>query len=208
MRQKIFTLLLIAFTVQLHAQLQVQALRCENLEDPLGIDVQKPRLSWQILSQQRSVLQTSYQVLVASSLEKLNNNQGDIWNSANVNSSQSILVDYRGKALVSRMACYWKVKVITNKGASYWSKPAIWTMGLLHKEDWKAKWIGYDHASPWDSITTFSRLSARYLRKEFPSSKKIRRATAYVSGLGLYEFYLNGSKVDDRVMAPLPTDYR
>lgn len=106
------------------------------------------------------------------------------------------------------MQCFWKVKVVTNKGNSEWSETAMWSVGLLSKADWKATWIGYDKASPWDSLTTWSRLSARYLRKEFTSPKIIRKATIYISGLGLYEMYMNGKKVDDRVMAPLPTDYR
>src|SRR5438105_9361011 len=125
MKQKFFILLSLVFTIQVHAQVEVVQLRCGNLEKPLGIDVQIPRFSWQIISPQRSVRQTSYHLLVASSPEKLKNNHGDIWNSGNVNSSQSVLVDYKGKALASRMTCYWKVRVVTNKGASEWSKPAI-----------------------------------------------------------------------------------
>jgi alpha-L-rhamnosidase len=72
---------------------------------------------------------------------------------------------------------------------------------------WNALWIGLDRAFPWDSETTNSRLSARYLRKEFTAVKKVKSATAYICGLGLYELYINGEKIGDQVLAPTPTDY-
>ncbi len=175
----------------------------------MGIDITTPRLSWQISAvEQRNVVQTAYLVIVASSPEKLAAGNGDIWNSGKVATAQSIHVPYAGKLLTSGMACYWKVKVFTNKGETGWSKPAQWTMGLLHPSDWKAKWIGYDKASSWDSITQFSRLSARYFRQSFQSAANVKRATVYIVGLGLYELYINGQKIGDQVLAPNPTDYR
>jgi alpha-L-rhamnosidase len=44
----IFAALLLAPLAALHAA-EVQNLRCEYLENPLGIDVAKPRLSWKIV---------------------------------------------------------------------------------------------------------------------------------------------------------------
>lgn len=204
-------LLLLCGTGFLNLQAQdirVEGLQCEMLTNPLGIDVTAPRLSWKIIARQRNVQQIAYQVIVASSPEKLAANTGDYWNSGKVTSSQSIHIPYAGRPLTSRMACYWKVKVFTNKGGSEWSGPAAWTMGLLKQADWIAKWIGYDKASPWDSISQFSRLSARYFRKSFQSAANIKRATVYIVGLGLYELYINGQKIGDQVLAPLPTDYR
>ncbi|MEO5561975.1 MAG: family 78 glycoside hydrolase catalytic domain, partial [Chitinophagaceae bacterium] len=198
-------LLLLQYT---NAQITIHTLRCEMLTNPQGIDIKDPRLSWQINSNEKNVQQTTYHILVASAKEKLDNNEGDIWNSGKVNSSQSVHVSYAGKELISRARCYWKVKIVTNKGESSWSEPALWTMGLLNKTDWKAKWIGYDKASPWDSVTQWSRLSARYFRKSFQSSPNIKRATVYIVGLGLYELYINGKKTGNQVLSPAPTDYR
>lgn len=192
----------------LRAQMTVTNLRCEMLENPVGIDEEKPRLSWQINSDQRNVQQTAYHIIVSSAKEKLDKNEGDIWNSGKINSSESIHIAYSGKELVSRAQCYWKVKIYTNKSELAWSEPAYWSMGLLNKADWKAKWIGYDRASSWDSITQWSRLSSRYFRKQFQSQSNIKRATVYIVGLGLYELYLNGKKIGNRVLAPSPTDYR
>jgi len=204
----IFTLQYSLFTVHCFAQIQVQNLRCEMLNNPLGIDVTQPRFSWQITATQRNVQQESYQIIVASSKEKLAADNGDLWNSGKVQSNQSIHVTYAGKALQSRDNCFWKVKVFTNRGVSAWSSSGNFSIGFLNKEDWKGKWIGYDKASSWDSITQFSRLSARYFRKQFQSNNTIKKATVYIVGLGLYELYINGNKIGNQVLAPAPTDYR
>ncbi|MFT3935714.1 MAG: family 78 glycoside hydrolase catalytic domain [Chitinophagaceae bacterium] len=202
------TFLLCMFSFASHAQLSVAKLQCEWLGNPQGIDVAQPRLSWQLQSAERNCKQVAYQILVASSPEQLQKENGDVWNSGKVNSDQSILVTYAGKPLQSGRAYYWKIKSFTNKNESAWSEVASWSMGLLNKSDWAAKWIGYDKASAWDSITTWSRLSARYLRKEFSLNKNIKRAVVYISGLGLYQLFLNGAKVGNDVLAPAPTDYR
>lgn len=109
----------------MQAQVTVSDLRCEMLVNPLGIDVTQPRLSWQINSSQRNVQQQSYQLIVASSIEKLNQNVGDLWSSGKINSNQSVHVVYNGKTLLSKTTCYWKVKTFTNKGTSEWSKLAF-----------------------------------------------------------------------------------
>ena len=208
MKRKLIILSFIFLAQQLNAQISIQNLRCEMLVNPLGIDIKEPRLSWQLNSSQRNVQQSAYEIIVSSSKEKLLKNDGDVWVSGKVNGTQSIHIKYAGKELQSGKEYFWKVKSFTNKGEAAWSEPASWSMGLLSKNDWKAKWIGYDKASPWDSITQWSRLSARYLRKEFQSTAAVRRATVYISGLGLYELYLNGNKIGDQVLAPNPTDYR
>src|SRR5688572_15228880 len=190
------------------AQVSVRNLRCEMLMNPLGIDVREPRFSWHVISGQRNVQQTAYQIIVSSSAEKLNKDEGDIWNPGKQNSSQSIHISYSGRPLQSISKYFWKVKVFTNKGEAEATETAFFSTGLLTADAWKAKWIGYDKASAWDSITQWSRLSARYLRKEFQSSSVVKSATVYISGLGMYELYINGNKIGDQVMAPNPTDYR
>lgn len=202
----IFYFLLFTFHFS-QSQVTITNLRCEMLQNPLGIDVQQPRLSWQLESKQRNVVQQSYQIIVSSSLQKLKANNGDMWNSGVIASSQSAQVYYAGKALQSATTYFWKVKSVTNKGTTN-STTAFFSTGLLNESDWKAKWIGYDKVSAWDSITQWSRLSARYLRKEFQNTTTVKRATVYISGLGMYELYINGKKIGDQVLAPNPTDYR
>lgn len=210
MKNSFLLIVMVAFMLtgqSVWAQVSLKNLKCEMLTNPLGIDASHPRLSWQIESSQRGTMQTAYQILVASSKEKLANNEGDLWDSGKMESDQSLLVNYNGKLLKSREDCFWKVKVWTNNGESEWSEPAYWSMGFLYYKDWHGRWIGYDYAFPWDSNTFHSRLSARYFRKEFDVKKPVKKARAYIIGLGLYELYFNGEKIGDQVLAPAPTDF-
>lgn len=203
----VFIVLLLS-TNHIVASISLGELRCELLENPVGIDTKSPRFSWKIFATtERNVVQTSYRILVASSIEKLSQNIGDLWDSGIVYSDQSQWINYSGEKLKSNHIYYWKVNVQTNKGNATWSDYAFWSMGLLNENDWKSRWIGIDKAMPWDSETQFSRLSARYLRTEFNIQKSIKRATVHIAGLGLYEMYLNGERVGNQVLAPAPADY-
>ncbi|MFM6976820.1 MAG: family 78 glycoside hydrolase catalytic domain, partial [Sphingobacteriaceae bacterium] len=205
--KRLITLLLFIFSIsQLSAQVTVSNLRCEMLQNPQGIDVKQPRLSWQLQSNLRNVQQSAYQILMASSAEQLNANKGDVWDSGKINSGQSVLINYAGKALAAKSPYFWKVKVYTNQG-EVWSQPAQFSTGIFYKVDWKGRWIGMDKAFAWESVSQWSKLSARYLRKDFKSEKTVKRAMVYLMGMGLYELYLNGNKVGDAVLAPVPTDY-
>ncbi len=183
-------------------------LQCEMLTNPEGIDVVQPRLSWQLSSGFSGVAQTAYQIVVSSSKDKLESNNFDLWDSGKVSSNQSINVIYKGQKLTSKKEAYWKVKVWTNKGETTWSQHNFWTMGILTYAEWKStRWIGYDYPFEWDSIAMHARLSARYLRKEINLKSNIKKAKVYLMGLGLYEFYINGDKIGNQVLAPVPTDY-
>lgn len=208
MKKRLALLLFICFAaVGSQAQVSVQHLLCEGLQNPEGIDVVQPRLSWQIESAQRSVLQTAYQVIVSSTQEKLAANEGDLWNSGKVASDASVNISYAGASLKSRTECCWKVKVWTNKGETDWNNTGYWSMGLLYYLDWKGRWIGLDRAFPWDNETAIARLSARYFRKNFEVATPVKKAKLYIIGLGMYEAYINGQRIGNQVLAPVPTDY-
>ncbi len=172
-------------------------LRCEYLVNPLGIDVIKPRLSWKLESDQRGQKQSAYRLLVASSREKLAKNIGDLWDSGKVESDKSIHVAYDGKELKSRMQCFWKVIVWDKDGkASKPSLPAMWSMGVLKKSDWKAKWIGTAEAQ-----------TSPFYRHSFQVDAIPERAIVYVAPLGYFELYVNGQKVSDEVLAPAVSNF-
>lgn len=193
-------------SVTAFAQPSVDALRCELLDNPIGVDKTNPRLSWQIQANERNVVQTAYHILVASSAEKLAQNIGDLWDSGRKTTDNSIAVYYDGKALKSDTEVFWKVKVYTNKGESEWSAPASWRVGLLYYKDWNRRWIGFDGYFDSDDKEA-GYLSARYFRKEISMTKEVQQAVVYIMGLGLYELYIDGQKVGDQVLAPSLTDY-
>lgn len=189
------------------APIRVADLTTERMSAPLSIDTPTPRIGWRILSSKNNVMQTAYHVIVSSTKEKAEKLDGDLWD-VNVDSDKSQWIAYAGKQLRSNTPCYWRVKVNTTQGESPWSDVAQWNTGLLGESDWSGQWIGLDRAMPWDKEEVHSKLSARYLRTEFKTEKKIRRAMLYICGLGLYEAYINGVKVGDRKLTPAPTDYR
>jgi len=201
------------------------SLRCEYLENPLGIDVAKPRLSWKIsdqlsvisnppsprlrrtgqLSVARGVKQTAYQVLVASTEELLKKDRGDLWDSGKVESDQSVHVEYQGKPLESGKVCHWKVRVwyltsdLRSPISTSWSPPARWTMGMLKPEDWgTAKWVRNQESD----VNV-----APWLRKSFELSAVPVRASVCVNIAGYAELYVNGQKVGTDVLTPAVSDH-
>src|SRR5882724_4396981 len=118
-------------------------LRCEYRDNPIGIDVRKPRLSWTLESDRRGEKQTAYEIVVADSEKAVRAHQGDLWGSGKVRSDHTVHVVYGGKPLPSGQRAWWSVHVWDKDGKDCgWSAPAFWEMGLLKPEDWKAQWIG------------------------------------------------------------------
>ncbi len=179
----------------------VSWLRVENLEKPLGIDTDKPRFSWLILSDKQNVKQTAYQIIVTTE-------KGEIWNSGRVESDQQLWVPYGGEKLKSATQCSWKVKVWTTAGETAWSEEDCFGIGLLKENHWTGRWIGLERLMPDEQRGLHSRLAARYVRKEFELNKPVKRAIAYVAGIGLHELHINGVAYNREVLIPMPTDYR
>jgi len=143
-------------------------------------------------------MQTGYQILVSSSKQLLEKDNGDLWDSGKVTSDETAQIEYGGKPLVSREQCFWKVRAWDRSGANgEWSSIAEWQMGLLTTNDWTASWISAQRPE-----------TVPYLRKTFEVKSSVRKAVLYVSALGLYEANINGHRVGDHVFAPDWTDYR
>ena len=183
--------------------LRVVALRTEYKEDPLGIDVRQPRLSWQIASAVRGAAQSAYQVRVAPTLLALRSGRATVWDSAKVVSAESIHRPYAGPPLLSGRRYYWQARVWDASGKpSPWSEPVYWEMGLLAPSDWKASWI--EPALPEDAAGP---RPAALLRGKFAVRGAVERARAYVTSHGLYELHLNGRRVGDQLFTPGWTSY-
>ena len=197
-------LLFYLFTfLPLSAKVELTNLRVENLQEPLGLDTSEPRFSWQLTSDKRDVHQTAYQIVVTG-------DKGELWNSGKVGSDEQLWIRYQGKPLTSGTFCTWKVKVYTNKGETPWTEGGRFSIGLLNESKWSGYWIGLESLQPGEERGMHTRLAARYLRKEFElkAGKTVKRATAYVVGIGLHEFYVNGQRQGDRVLTSVPSDYR
>lgn len=182
-------------------------LSCEYRENPMGSDTAHPRFSWWLDSSDRACTQSAYRIIVAANPVKLAADEGDLWDSGRVASSQSIQIPYAGTKLSSFQRCCWKVKIWDANGvASDWSAPAAFEMGILSSEDWRARWIGAPEAS-WHGITTTQYDPSPIFRRAFTVNGPIASARLYICGLGYHELRLNGQKIGDHLLDPAFTRY-
>jgi alpha-L-rhamnosidase len=199
--------------VQAEAGITPVSLTCEYLTNPSVVDIVQPRLSWinqPTNTNVRGMKQKAWQISVASSREKLIGGESDLWDSGKQVSEQSVFIKYNGVPLRSAQDCWWRIRVWDTDGRlSAWSEVSCWKMGLLNPSEWKAKWIG----APWQGEEAREAIAGRphvpvpLLRKRFVLNKDIKSAKAFVTGLGYFEFYVNGNKVGEDVLSPNQTNY-
>ncbi|WP_010261869.1 alpha-L-rhamnosidase [Treponema primitia] len=179
--------------------LKVVDIRCEYRVNPVGVFTEKPRFSWKIETDKNKLEQTAYAIEVAQDKDF----SVFLWQSGKVNSRQSLLITYEGKALASSTKYYWRVKIWDNQGEeSSWGDTAFFISALFSNTEWKGYFIsGEDADSRASSAGTL-------VRKEFTLSKDIKSALLYAGAKGVYEAYLNGAKVGDYVLTPGFTEYQ
>ena len=217
--KKIFIVLLFTSKMLIAQQLKIKQLLCDYRINPIGVDTKTPALSWQLNSTGFNVKQTSYQILVSDDSVLLVQGVANIWDSKKIVSEASMQHLYHGKSLMSAKKYFWKVIVTDNKHNTAQSTINSWQMGLLQPSDWEgAKWIAYEKIPDTNKIIPLVHLNGKkawgkrldilpLFRKEFHSVKKIKSATAFISGLGHFEFFMNGQKVGNNYLDPGWTNY-
>ncbi|MEO6719432.1 MAG: glycoside hydrolase family 78 protein [Ferruginibacter sp.] len=180
-------------------KLTVYDLSCEHKINPVGIGAAQPRFSWKLKGTGRNILQTAYDIRVAT--DKDFSKKSLVWQSGKQASDESVLQPYNGNAVKSGQRYFWQVKVWDKANKeSAWSEAAFFETGLLKPGEWQATWI-----EPVQD--TIPKQPAILLRKDFSAPKKIVAARAYVTSHGFYELYINGKKVGDQVLTPGWTSY-
>jgi alpha-L-rhamnosidase len=181
----------------------VGTLSTEYKQNPIGIDVAKPRLSWQLKSERRNVHQTAYQIQVAATESDLVAGRKLTWDSTKITSDESVNRVYDGPALKSGQRYFWHVRVWDESSvASGWSDVGYFEMGLLSTTDWKANWIEPDLKEDVSKSQP-----SPFLRGMFKVNGTVRSARAYVTSHGLYELHLNGQRLGDQLFTPGWTSY-
>ena len=184
-------------------------LRCEYLENPIGLDVAEPRFSWRMESDARGARQTARQIQVATTAELLAADTGDGWDTGKVEDDQSLHIVYGGVALEPRRRYWWRVRIWDEKGeASAWSEPAFWETAFLSETQWDADWISIPER-PGETRPVEDPVSepCPFLRRQFDCARVPTRGRLYVTALGLYECRINGERVGDDCFTPGWTDY-
>lgn len=198
-------------------------LTCDMSTNPITVTSRNPRFGWQVVSDRNGAHQTAYHIEVY-------NDSGELyWDTGKKESTESHQITYDGTPLLQPSKEYrWRVRVWDEKNApSEWSDMSFFRM-TPSPGFFNAQWIGSisrqearlpkgrhfhstvlrrpEYKTAWEQVNPESHKSI-YLRREFDAGKTIKEAMAYVSGLGLYEFTINGTKVGNSEFAPLVSDY-
>jgi alpha-L-rhamnosidase len=197
MRAFLLPLLLVAFN--LSAQQNPFRLKCEHLDNPLGIDVPNPRLSWKLSDNRPGALQTAYRIIVGTDSSQVSQGKGNCWDTHKLQ-SDSILIAYSGQKLEPFTKYYWQVTTWDQQGTECGKKPvASFETGMMDVKNWHGAWI--------TDTRDIALKPAPYFRQEIDVKKQVVSARAYIAAGGLFELYLNGRKMGNHRLDPMYTRF-
>ena len=174
-------------------------LKCEYLVNPLGIDTQNPRFTWQMIDSRMGAEQSAVRIIIGIDSASVAGGSGDVWDSGKIKSEQK-LAKYTGALLEPFTKYYWSIQIWNEKGdRSGISRTASFETGMMNSRNWKGSWI---------SDTRDADLKpAPYFRKSFNISGSKKSARVFIAVAGLYELYINGQKVGDHRLDPAYTRF-
>lgn len=167
----------------------VSSIRFEQLDDAFGIGTATPRLSWQVHTTDPDWNQTAYEIEL------------DGTTTVRVESSEQVLVPWPFEPLPSRRRASVRARAASGTTWSPWSEPSVVETGLLHPEDWTARFVsprtigGLDDPAP-------------ILSRTLTIDSRVRSARLYITAHGVYSATINGERVGDEVLAPGWTSYQ
>lgn len=158
-------------------------MKCEYLKNPLGIDIENPRIFWNC---EGGIKQTAYQIVT------------DKWDSGKVVSN--VMHAIYPLDIAERERVNYKIRLWDeNDTKGEWSEPAFFEYGI---HTWQAKWITGNY-----KVNQKNRYPVDCFKKEFSLAKEVTKARLYITACGLYEAKINGKKVGNFCLAPGHTDY-
>lgn len=181
-----------------HSKAKVQNLQCEYLETPIGIDSEAPRFRWILKSDRNATMQKGFYLAVGTDSLAVSKGKGTMWEFNDENNSQSLSI-YNGEKLKPFTKYFWGVQLIDDQNLKTSFTVSSFETGMMQQNNWKGSWIT-DH----NDITV---KPAPYFRKTYPIQKKVKKAVAYITAAGLYEFYINGEKIGNHRLDPMYTKF-
>ncbi|MBK8506272.1 MAG: family 78 glycoside hydrolase catalytic domain [Saprospiraceae bacterium] len=124
-------------------------LMVEYIREPHRVRISdcSPEFSW--IVPEEAVLQSAYQILVASSKDLLAKNVGDVWNSGQVRSNKSTNVSLEGIILEPHTSYYWKVRIWDKDNRlSVYSKAQYFNTGVFTGDISSANCFQIEYISP------------------------------------------------------------
>lgn len=151
-------------------------LRTEYLTNPLGIDADNPRFTWEYEGEQPDFKVSRSEVLIGTSPDNMRTLQP-------------------GMKLSPQTRYYWSVNVWDEHGIRCKSsKVAFFETGKRSQENWKAQWITDNLDKETEPAPMF--------RKSFMLKKPVKKATASVAAAGYYDLFINGQRVGNHFLDP------
>ena len=179
--------------------IRIDYYKAETTKD-LVINTPRPRISWKLpIFTERNVQQTAYQIQIQS--------DRDQWDSGRILSSQSTHVPYTNINDLKPLTHYeirLRIWTTLSNQASSWTNWMQFRTSIFNLHEYIMQ---HDDEVHWIGSTE---IYMNELRKEFnvSNANTIRTATAFISGLGYYELYVNGKSVDaSRKLDPGWTTY-
>ena len=167
--------------------------RVDYLKNPLGLVNASPRFYWNC---DGGVSQSAYQIVCLREEEV-------IWDSGKVPSSSMTHISYEGKELKSRDSVEFSIQLWDENDEAGEKTYGHFEMGLLHLDDFKARWITGDYKSG-----RKERYPVDYFKRTVKIASKVKKARIYASALGLYDITIGDNRIEDFILAPGITDYR
>lgn len=171
------------------------ALKCEYMENPIGLDTPRPRFTWAFASGETNFKQKKYQLLIATTPQLIQQGKPDLWDSGIIQSSTPRATYIGTTPLQSHQQYYWSVNVWDSHNNKCIPSPiAKFETAKMGPADWKAQWITDRHDMHYEPAPLF--------RKQFQATKSIKQARAYIAAAGYYELFINGQRVGENYLDP------
>lgn len=170
--------------------MRVYDAKVNHMTNPMGFFMDGVSFSWKV-DEARGKAQKAARVRVAAD-EKM---QEILFDSGMDEQADSLAYPVE-LALEPRTRYFWQVTVLSDAGEEADSE-VQWFETSKMSEEWTGKWLTCDSTEKRHPI--FS--------KEIAPAKEVAKARLYVTGLGLYEAYIDGKKVGDEYLTPYSNNY-
>ena len=166
-------------------------LRVEYMDSPQGLDVASPRVSWALASQQRGALQSAYELRIAA----LPPAPHFSCSSGRTRSNRTLNVQCGGMGPLPEDTSFTFNVTVWDEDGEPQTASSAFTTGI---SDWAgARWIGLPGGSA---------AAGFQARKALSFSKgPVRRAFAYVIGLGYYKLDVDGVRASTHELGQSPS---
>ena len=151
-------------------------LRTEYLCNPIGIDTQQPRFTWEYAGEEENFKVSRFEIRVGTAPDKLRPYE-------------------EGMVLKPHTRYYWNVTVwdeANNRCRT--SETATFETAKFTPADWSGAWITDNQDKEFEPAPMF--------RKSFTVDKPVKEARLYIAAAGYYELFLNGKRVGDHYLDP------